>query len=138
MFRTLPDHFRSLSDERVAEQLKSMIKNWAKNDGLRRDVTSPLSLFFSVKALNNVSIALEMLEGRFEWNEDEKADIARWLKRRALEMYPADTNKSPSSDLCPKKIRSDFKNHYEACKKRDPPSSSPLENWHLDRRSRIY
>ena len=107
---------RSLSDERVAEQLKSMIKNWAKNDGLRRDVTSPLSLFFSVKALNNVSIALEMLEGRFEWNEDEKADIARWLKRRALEMYPADTNKSPSSDLCPKKIRSDFKNHYEACK----------------------
>ena len=56
-----------------------------------------------MKALNNVSIALEMLEGRFEWNEDEKADIARWLKRRALEMYPADTNKSPSSDLCPKK-----------------------------------
>ena len=107
---------RALSDEGVAEQLRSMIKTWVKNDGLRRDVNNDFSFFFSVLSLNKVSIALEMLEASFEWNENERADIARWLKRRALEMYPADTDKSPSSDLCPKKIRSDFKNHYEACK----------------------
>ena len=79
---------RALSDEGVAEQLRSMIKTWVKNDGLRRDVDSPGSLFFSPLALNKVSIALELLDDIFEWNANEKADIDRWLNGVRLKCTP--------------------------------------------------
>ena len=102
----------------MREQIKSMIKNWIKNDSPKRDIIfqkEDRNLFNYIIDLNKILIAIELLHSSFNWTEDEYNELNSWMKNRALELFPADRTGKGIRTYCPTKILS-YKDKREASK----------------------
>ena len=111
-------YLRALYQEEMREQIKSMIKNWIKNDSPKRDIIfqkKDRNLFNYIIDLNKILIAIELLHSSFNWTEDEYNELNSWMKNRALELFPADRTGKGIRTYCPTKILS-YKDKREACK----------------------
>ena len=111
-------YLRALYEAEIREQIKSMIKNWIKNDTPKRDIIfqkKDRNLFGYVKDLNKILIAIELLHSSFNWTEDEYKELNSWMKNRGFELFPADRKGKGIKTYCPTKILSTG-DKKEACK----------------------
>ena len=105
-------YLRALIDPAVREQLEQMLLSWINNDRLRRQVDGR-GYFMHAYLFNKVTIAIEMLHDSFDWSKNQNAKLSEWMSRRAVEMFPSDSN--PISETCPKNPKLDSFKPHEAC-----------------------
>ena len=105
-------YLRALIDPTVREQLEQMLLSWINNDRLRREVEGE-GYFMHALLFNKATIAIEMLHDSFNWSKEQNAKLSEWMSRRAVEMFPSDSN--PLSEKCPKNPKLNSFKAHEAC-----------------------
>ena len=95
--------------------IKHVLETWINNDAPRREVETPNNIFGYILLINKSFAALEMLKDEFNWSDEFNVRLNKWIKVRALELFPTDRTGKHLTSYCKHRIR-DYKDQKEACK----------------------